>query len=181
MNDEIRYNFDTEGAMVPVGRLKTHPHNANRGDVEAIKASILRNGVFRRLPAQVSTGYVLDGNHTFEALLDLGAQFVPIEWNDVDDAAALRILLTANKTARLAHMDKDAEFDLLRRVMEDDPDLGLLGTGYQPKEFLKMIEGDAPPEVTPEKGAEDLIHTITCPKCQHTWRRGHDDLDGVSL
>lgn len=178
----IRYNFDTEGAMVPVSKLRTHPRNPNNGDVDAIVASIRRNGVFRRLPAQTSTGYVLDGNHTFEALLELGAEYVPIEWNDVDDATAIRILLTANKTAKLAKMDPALEFDLLRQVMEDDPDLGLLGTGYVPRDLLKMIEDeDKPLDLGNQKGSEDLIHTITCPNCKHSWRRGHDDLDGISL
>ena len=93
---------------VPLDQLKLHPRNANRGDASAILESINTNGFWGTIVAQRSTGYVLAGNHRLEAARSAGADQVPVAWVDVDDEAALRILVADNRTTRLGADEPEA-------------------------------------------------------------------------
>jgi ParB-like chromosome segregation protein Spo0J len=113
---------------VEAARLTPHPRNVNRGDTGAIRESMKANGWFGRLIVQRSTGHILAGNHRFAVGRDLGMEEFPVEWVDVNDADALRILLVDNRTARLGGDDNAALAALLQEILTEAETLA--GTGY---------------------------------------------------
>ena len=126
-----------EYATVPVDSLKVHPRNPNQGDVGAILTSIEDNGWFGAVVAQRSTGYILAGNHRFQAAKLDGAEQIPVIWLDVDDRAATKILLADNRLSELASRDQEALATLLTELAHDD-DLG--GTGYDGDDLDTLLE-----------------------------------------
>lgn len=124
----LRYHPGLAPLLEPIERVRPHPENPNNGDVDAIEVSIEVNGMYRPVEAQVSTGFILAGNTTYTACLALDADRIPVVWLDVDDEAALRILLGDNQLARLARIDHGLLAPQLDRLMETE--LRLLGTGY---------------------------------------------------
>lgn len=135
--------------QVKLGQLKPFPGNARRGDVDAIAESLSRNGQFRPLIVQRSTGYVLAGNHTLQAAQRLNWPSVQVTYLDVDDDAARRIVVADNRTADLGGYDDRALVELLRAVGGDEGDL--TGTGYALDDFddllasLEEADADNPP------------------------------------
>lgn len=119
-------------------RLRPHPRNPRRGDVAAIRRSIRANGWFGAVIAQKSTGHILAGNHRYLAARREGAKTVPVVWLDVDDAAALRILLVDNRTADLAGTEDESLANLLRDLAEDTGSLA--GTGYSGQELEALLD-----------------------------------------
>ena len=97
--------------------------------------------MYRPIYVQESTGYILAGNTTYAACMNLRALRIPVVWLDVDDEAALRILLGDNELARLAIVDRALLSPLVARLLETE--MRLLGTGYR--------------EPTEPSGAEDLL------------------------
>ena len=91
--------------MAPIDRVKQHPKNDNNGDVDEIVASMQRTGVYRPIYVSRATGHIVAGNHTYVALLDLGAKAVPVVWLDLDETQELLILAADNKIARNARPD----------------------------------------------------------------------------
>jgi len=94
--------LDGKTEVVPIDALKPHPRNPREGDIGAIHASINNNGFYGRVLAQKATGFILAGNHRWQAMTQAGAKEIPVEWIDVDDDHALRILLADNRTNDLA-------------------------------------------------------------------------------
>jgi len=147
---------------VSVDKLEPHPSNPRRGAVESVKESIRVNGFFGTILAQVSTGYILAGNHRFLAAKELGMAKVPVVWIDVDDKAALKILLADNRTSDLATYDDAVLSALLTSVSEDS---SLEGTGYDDRFLSKLLErydlpqegSDLPPESLVRKPNNDLF------------------------
>jgi ParB-like chromosome segregation protein Spo0J len=122
---------------VPITSLKEYPGNARRGDVEAIAESLRTNGQFQPLIVQESTRYILIGNHTLKAARDhLRWPDIDAAFLDVDDMAARKIVLAANRTADLATYDLDDLQALLHQV--DD----LEGTGYTADDLSGLDDAD---------------------------------------
>jgi ParB-like chromosome segregation protein Spo0J len=120
--------LNREMGMKPVGELRPHPRNPNHGDVGAIYESIAKNGFFGVVGYQMSTGYILFGNHRYEAALQAGATEIPAVGLDVADDEALRILLVDNRTARLATDDENVLAEVLQELAATRDGLG--GTGF---------------------------------------------------
>lgn len=134
-----------EYRVSPVTDLTPHPDNPRRGDVQAIAASVQANGFYGAVVAQLSTGYVLAGNHRLLAAKQGGASEIPVIWLDVDDDRARRILLADNKTSDFGHYDEAA----LAEFLTDLPNLD--GTGYTAEELEDLLVAlEPPPE--PEDG-----------------------------
>lgn len=114
---------------VPVETIETHPHNPRRGDIEVIASSLAENGQFQALVVQASTRYILAGNHTYLAAVSLGWTTMDVVFVDVDDTAAMKILLAANRTADLGGYNEMVLLSILADMREEDDEL-LLGTGY---------------------------------------------------
>lgn len=123
---------------VPLTDLNLYHKNPRVGDTQAIKGSIVANGIFR--PVVVNRGTytgkpneILAGNHTVKAIRELAEehpddvrwQHVDVWMVDVDSERAARIVLADNRTADLGSYDDTTLLDLLDSVDHD-----LEGTGY---------------------------------------------------
>ncbi|AEW92954.1 MULTISPECIES: ParB/RepB/Spo0J family partition protein [Streptomycetaceae] len=122
---------------VPLDELMLFPGNAKRGDVEAIRQSLRRNGQYRSLIVrEIPSGplIVLAGNHTLQALAAEGAQTARCEIVRCDDAEARRINLADNRLAELGTYDNDALAELLSYLDGD-----YTGTGYTETDVEMLI------------------------------------------
>lgn len=137
-------------ARLPLTALNTFHKNPRRGDVEAIKTSMLTNGIYKPIVVNKGTftkrtNEVLAGNHSLMAIRQIAEenpddpqwQTVDVWLVDVDEDRAARIVLADNRTADLGDYDNAELFDLLTG-MDDDLD----GTGYTAEdvEILKDLE-----------------------------------------
>lgn len=120
--------------LVPADQIKPHPMNPNNGDTEEIMLSMRRNGVYRPVYVQKSTGWILAGHHVYAALLELGAESVPVAWVDCDAKTADRIVAADNRIAQLARMDDAVLVQLLQGLDGD-----LAGTGYSDDDMAKLL------------------------------------------
>lgn len=122
-------SWQTPGAgstyEIPLADISPHPRNPRRGDIDLIAESLRVNGQYRPIVVQLYTGFILAGNHTAIAAGRLGWTHILGVYVDVDDVAALRILLADNRTADVATYEFD-ELDALLRSFEGD----LEGTGW---------------------------------------------------
>ena len=114
---------------VPVDQLTKHPRNPRRGDLEAIKESLATHGQFKPIVANLRTGHILAGNHTYEAAVQLGWDEIEVAWVDVDEFDELRIMLADNRTADKAEYDDDSLDDILKDLIRVSDDM-LVGTGF---------------------------------------------------
>lgn len=117
--------------------VRHHPSNPRKGNVKAVMESIRTNGFFGTIVVQESTGYILAGNHRVMAARELGLDEVPVVWVDVDDEAAMRILLADNRTSDLATYDNRELAGLLEHLASTDD--GLVGTGYSDEDFRRLL------------------------------------------
>ncbi len=123
---------------VPTDRLRPHPDNPRRGDVEAIRDSLQAHGQYRPIVVNRPTMEVLVGNHTLRAAKALGWPEIAANLIDVDAEQARRILLVDNRTNDLAGYNPQALADLLSEL----PDLE--GTGYDHDALGELLDELAP-------------------------------------
>lgn len=122
-----KFHPDLGVLMRSIDSVEQHPDNYNNGDVDAIRESIVANGVYRPIYVQRDTGYIIAGNHTWVACKSLGATEIPIVLLDVDDYHAKRIMLADNRIAAMAMPDNALLLNLLNDLTVND---SLIGTGY---------------------------------------------------
>lgn len=137
-----------EHQTVPLLDLNHYSKNPRRGDVQAIKGSIVANGIFR--PVIVNKGTytdkpneILAGNHTVKAIRELAEenpddrrwQQVEVWMVDVDAERAARIVLADNRTADLGSYDNEELLGLLETV---DHDLDGTGFDYEDLDDLRV-------------------------------------------
>jgi len=142
----------TQIERVAIDSIAAHPANPRRGDVAAIAESLTANGQFAPIVVQASTRYVLAGNHTMLAARSLAWSHIDAVFIDVDDQAAYRIMLAANRTQELGSYDTDALVELLSYLDGD-----LLGSGYNDYDVQALIGG------LPEWNDEHAISAVTDP------------------
>jgi DNA modification methylase len=115
----------------PLAELRPHPDNPNEGDTDEIAASLRTNGFYRPIVARVD-GTILAGHHVYAAALEIGMTHLDVTFVDVDDAAALRILVGDNEIADLGPGPNPALFlRVLQKIIDgaEDPAEALAGTG----------------------------------------------------
>ncbi|MDT0377252.1 hypothetical protein RM572_00480 [Streptomyces sp. DSM 42041] len=154
-------------ADVPLGDLTPFPGNAKVGDVDAIRASLRRNGQYRALVVrEVEDGQliVLAGNHTLTALTAEQQTSARCEIVRCDEHTARRINLADNRTADLGRYDSDALAELLTGL---DGDLD--GVGYTDADLDALL---APGEAFAALPLDHPAPANTGP------RGGHDGEDG---
>jgi hypothetical protein len=151
----------THDALAPlhidIDKLQPHPDNANRGNVDVIVESIEINGLYRPVVYQTSTGYILAGNHTWQAAKAHGMDTIPAIGLDVDEERAKRILLVDNRARDKAEWDHDALAALLEGL--DD----LTGTGYTDEEAADLLRLCEPPDL------DDLVKDVGEWKPSDSW------------
>ena len=155
--------------QVSVDMIKPHPKNVNQGDKGKIYQSIQDNGFYGACIVQRSTRLILAGSHRWDAAKQSGMPAVPVIWADVDDDAALRIMLSDNATARAGSDNPAALAELLAELAGTET--GLAGTGFDENDLQTIIDGLAGPMFDPvgidEQGRLDEKAKVTCPECKH--------------
>jgi hypothetical protein len=148
-----------DGGDPPIS-IKRHPENPRRGDHDAIVKSVINNGVYTPPKVQVSTGYVLAGNHSFDAVVDCGATRMPWVWLDVDDREARRIMADDNRTAELGGYDQAMLLENLR-ALDAAGDLAL--TAWTGDDLADLERAAAAGMYTPPIDAPTLADRFVVP------------------
>lgn len=143
--------------MVPIAKLRVHPENPRRGDLQTIGESIDANGFYGAIIAQKSTGNILAGSHRFHVAFTRGFAQVPVIWVDVDDDTARKIMLADNRIADLATYDQETLANILDQLAQDD---ALRGSGYNQDEVEKLLAVYAEPEER-DGASFDLVITLS--------------------
>lgn len=133
----VRFPDSLEPLLVPIDSIRQHPDNPNNGDIDALVESIQINGFNTVLTVDRNTGYIVAGNHRWQALHALGATHAPVVFRDFDDEGMVRYLIADNETGKLAVMDRQQEAKLLRLLTETDK--GLAGTGVTQEKYLDIL------------------------------------------
>lgn len=133
----VRFAEGVKPLLVPIDRVRQHPDNPNNGDVEAIVESIQINGFFTAITVDQDTGYILAGNHRYQALHALGATEIPVIWTKQDPASATRILVADNRLGQMAQMDNAALAELLQDLQETET--GLAGSGFDDDSLQALL------------------------------------------
>lgn len=152
--------------QVAVDLIKPHDRNVNQGDTGAIHESIQANGFYGACLVQKSTNLILAGSHRWTAAKQAGLPAVPVIWVDADDDAALRIMLSDNRTARLGTDNDAALAELLAELANTEA--GLTGTGFDGDDLDALIADLAGPQFDPDpEPTNDGAGTehLTCPHC----------------
>lgn len=133
--------------MTPIEQLVPHPANPRRGNVAAIAKSLKQHGWWGAVVAQRGTNRILVGKHRVEAAKTIGITEVPVDWKDVDDIEALRIVLDDNRASDLATYDDDS---LLRNLKS----IGDLQSTLFDIDAVETLEAKKGAEVAPEQPFE---------------------------
>lgn len=145
----VRFSKSLEPLLVPIGQVKPHPLNPNKGDDEVVLESVKVNGFVTACTADARTGHMIAGHTRLRVLQQLGATHIPIIWEDEwDESGAKRYLVGDNASARRAVMDDAALLELVKEL-HDDTALGLAGTSISEAMYEAMLLEDAledPPE-----------------------------------
>lgn len=133
----VRYAKGVQPLLVPLDQVRQHPDNPNNGDVDALVESIQVNGFYTAITADSATGYIIAGNHRWQALHALGATHIPVIWEEKDADGLIRVLVGDNKLGKLAVVDDSAQVELLKRLQTTE--LGLAGSGFTDESFAKYL------------------------------------------
>ncbi len=156
-----------EHKTVAIDSVRPHPRNVRQGDVGLIHESIGANGFYSDIIVQKSTGLIIVGNHRWSAALQAGAKEIPVKFIDVDDGAALRILLADNKTSDSAMNDDAALAELLQELAGDG---GLEGTGFSDDDLDELLSDLKEPEFREyDESVGDGVKMLECPSCGHKY------------
>jgi len=164
--------FDLAISWEPIDSIRPHPENPRRGDVEAIRASIRKNGLYAPIYVRSATKQIIKSTHVWRACKLEGLTEVPVVWLDVNAQDARRILLADNGTGDLATNDDEALLIALRKVQSTPG--GLFGSGYTDDALnvlVARVEGQqvtaasdiadqVPPAYVPDGEAHEPSHTV---------------------
>jgi ParB-like chromosome segregation protein Spo0J len=155
-------------AMTPVGEIRPHPENPNRGDVDAIADSIEGIGFYGVVVVHEATGNILIGSHRWAAAQTTGLAELPSIVVDCDEDTARRIMLGDNEYAKLARWDVEALVALLTNLRATDAELG--ATGFTDDRLAELVAqlNPAPPDHFPGYD-DDLPTEHRCPRCGYEW------------
>jgi DNA modification methylase/ParB-like chromosome segregation protein Spo0J len=135
--------LDQAYEIVSIDAVRPHPRNVNQGSIQAITESMRANGFYGALRVQRSTGHIVAGNHSWMAAKEIGLKQVPVIYLDIDNDAALRVMLADNSTARES-FNREQELAQLLCEIEKTPQ-SLYGTGFDGKsldDLLAKLEQD---------------------------------------
>ena len=124
----------TDVETVPIKEVLIHPLNPREGDIGAIIDSLTHMGQYRPIVVNRTTKHCLSGNHTLQAMLQLGWEKVAVHWIDVDDIEEIKILIVDNRTSDLATYDSNE----LRGLLVNN---SLTGTGFSPDDVQEILSG----------------------------------------
>lgn len=154
----VKHNVraELESRLVPIANLNPWPRNPRDGDIPKIKHSLEHNGQYKAILGRAGHNTIIAGNQTLEAAHQLGWTHVAVDWLDVDEATARRIMLVDNRTSDFATYKDELLLAELHEIGED-----LTGTGYTTDdldELERKVNGDL--DGLPEdSGTEDDYHS----------------------
>lgn len=141
-----------EFAVMPLSRLRHHPHNARQGDVGAIVASIEQFGFAEVVKVVANedgrTYTIIAGNHTVKAARQLGMTEVPVVVVDMPEGAIVPFMVAHNRASDLASWDEAMLTEQLRAIAAVDANL-LTATGFDGDDVDDLVmrqEARAKPE-----------------------------------
>lgn len=153
MKQETTANIGTPETL-PITELHLYDRNPRMGDVQAIKASMLANGIFRPIVVNRGThtgkpNQVLAGNHSLKAMRELTEEnpddtrwsMVNVWMVDVDEEHAAKIVLADNRTADLGSYDNEELIGLMEGLQGN-----LDGTGYDEDDLAILLDMTAGPD-----------------------------------
>lgn len=144
----------------PVEDLRVLTGNPRQGDVEAVAKSLNRFGQRKPVVAQVSSGEITGGNHTYLAAKSLGWDQVAVVWVEEDDASAKAFSLADNRTAELGGFDNKLLYAMIEEVMEDDASL-ISAASYSDADISTLLASFQDVEEEPEEEKQSRPATIT--------------------
>jgi ParB-like chromosome segregation protein Spo0J len=148
-------NILSDITYVSLDLIEPYPDNPRLGDTAAIKRSLAANEQFIPLVVQLSTGFILSGNHTFQAAQELGWDQIAVVYVDVDDQHAKRILLAANRISDLGTYDENLLASILADVRDDSEEL-LASTGYTSDEVDALLDASIDLYIPDFESEEDV-------------------------
>lgn len=161
---------------VSIDLIEPHPDNPRIGDVEAIKRSLSKNKQFQPILVQQSTGFIVAGNHTYKAAVELGWTEVDVAYLDIDDPKAKAIMLAANKTSDLGTYDERLLAQLISDLADNEDSL-LEGTGYTDEEVDALLSASIDFVIDTEGGGEDVGAAASMLDRIMPPDEGYDDID----
>lgn len=124
-----------------------------------------------RTPITVSkrSGFVVRGHGRLMAAQKLGAQYVPVDYQDYEnEAQEWADLVADNRIPKLAETDEDMLKDLLQEIQDGAFDIDLDITGFTDDEIQRMLTDELGEDIDfkdfDEKSADD-VKKVRCPHC----------------
>lgn len=135
--------------IIPTANAKPHPMNPNKHPDRQINmlAEIIRRQGWRA-PITISnrSGYIVRGHGRLMAAQLLGADSVPVDFQNYESEAAEKAdMIADNRISEFSDLDDDTIAELLAEINDSDLDAEL--TGYDMDEIYKILEITEPPEI----------------------------------
>jgi hypothetical protein len=128
IHDEIQH------LAVDISEVRPWHKNARQGDVGLLSESLRLNGQYKPIIVQKATGKIVAGNHTWRAARALKWGKIAVQFLDVSDSDAEKIVLVDNRTSDVATYD----YNILKEQLSLLPDLA--GTGYTLEDIQTLGE-----------------------------------------
>lgn len=150
---------DLAHLLVPIGSIRELPDNPRRGEVAAIKRSLVKFAQRKPLVVNVDldtaarphaerTGVAEAGNHTTLAALADGWTHLAVSWEADDEATALAYAVADNRTSEIGSFDLSLLAAMTGKIEAADPAL-LLAASFDPdamEDLLAAAGGQHTPE-----------------------------------
>lgn len=120
---------------VPIGQVREHPRNPRDGDPDRLRQSLHEYGQYQTLLVQRSTGYVVKGNNTLEAMRAAGYTHAAVQMLDLSDDDALGMALMDNWTSDVSTYDRRVLAQALSTVEDWDK------VGWKPEDLDDVLAG----------------------------------------
>lgn len=179
VDGRIRWHSNVVDDLVDCESVKPHEQNPNNGDEDAVRESILANGVYRHIYADRKTKRIVAGHTQYAVEIELQLEdgidrpVVPVSWVDGDNPQhVLKMLSVDNKAARGARIDDALQLDLLHDL--DD----LRGSGFDDDELAALeAKMDTPFEPIDDDDTKlDELDAKPCPKCGYDLANDPEEL-----
>ena len=175
--------------LVPLAELKPHPRNPrrhNRGEIDALKASIMEYGFTEPLIRQQSSGHVVAGAGRLQAASELAEEGklraveftpgvklngrLPVVDKHLTDRQALAYCIADNRITERGTWDYPLLKDILVEDLGISPDLSTLDLpmGFDLPELGVMIQGK-PPKPDGQDYSDGAATANKCPSCGYEW------------
>lgn len=155
---------DLKGLATPIHDLELLPGNPRRGDVEAVRRSLLTFGQRKPIIVRRDDNVVIAGNHTLQAARLLGWTEIAVVWVDDDETTSKAFALADNRTADLGTYDETALAELIGQVGSIDPEL-LEASGWDQQSVQDLLDGmqTEPKHIDDPDWMPDQVQHVTKP------------------